>query len=362
MNTSIAERRLVNQCINGKEQLKPEEVVRRLGAVQAQDYMQAVWAVGLRTPAASLAEIERAIAERKIVLTWTLRGTLHFVPPEDVKWLLQLCAPRLLKQAARRLAQLELDEKVLKRSGEIICHALNDRERITRPDLLKLLEEEGIQTTGQRGYHILWHNAYNGLICFGPLQGKQQTFVLLDEWIEHSRELSYEKAPAELALRYFTAHGPATVQDFAWWTGLTLTEARSGLDAVKERLVCERIEGSDYWMPDTPAGLMNESSGVHLLAGFDEYILGYKDRSAVLEPETAPQIVPGNNGIFLPTIAAGGHILGTWKRSIKSKGVELIFFPFEPMDAGMETGLMQAAERYAAFLGLPILKFSVSAI
>ncbi|KWX80608.1 hypothetical protein AMQ84_03000 [Paenibacillus riograndensis] len=357
MSTNIAHRRLANQLINSPDSFEPEEVVRRLGALQAQDYLQAVWAVGLRTPSATLAGVERAIAEGRIVLTWTLRGTIHCVPPEDVKWLLQLSGPRLLKQAVRRMAQLELDERTLERSREIIYNALANGGSIRRPDVLALLEGEGIRTDGQRGYHILWHSAYSGLICFGPRSGKQQTFVLLNKWVEHSRELSFEESLSELALRYFTAHGPATVKDLAWWAGITLTEARAGLDAVKPELIAETITGTEYWMPAAPAAETQfPSKEVHLLPGFDEYILGYNDRSAVLEPETAPRIVPGNNGVFLPAIAAGGQILGTWKRTVKSKGVELNFSPFEPLEHKWEEKLMQAAERYAAFLGLSVLK------
>ncbi|MNC32864.1 hypothetical protein D3C75_812370 [compost metagenome] len=323
----------------------------------AQDYLQAVWAIGLRTPSATLAEVEHAITEGKIALTWTLRGTIHCVPPEDVKWLLQLSAPRLLKQSVRRMEQLELDERTLERSRKIIYNALKNRAGIPRPELLELLESEGIRTEGQRGYHILWHCAYNGLICFGPRSGKQQTFMLLDNLVEHSRELSFEESLSVLAWRYFTAHGPATVKDFAWWGGLTLTDARTGLDAVKHKLEAEIISGAEYWMPGTPDVESNVlSEEVHLLPGFDEYILGYNDRSAVLEPETAPRIVPGNNGIFLPTIAAGGQILGTWKRTVKAKGVELKFSPFKTLDPKWEDKLMQAAERYAGFLELPVVK------
>ncbi|KAI7254764.1 hypothetical protein KC345_g11226, partial [Hortaea werneckii] len=167
--------------------------------MQAQDYMQAVWAVGLRTPSAGLSQVEQAIAEGKLLLTWTLRGTLHFVPSGNAKWMLQLCAPRILRQAASRLTQLELDDKSLERCRKIIYNALKGGRRITRSALMKLLEDQGISTSGQRGYHILWHSAYNGLICFGPRSGKEQTFVLLDEWVEHSQELSFNESLAELA-------------------------------------------------------------------------------------------------------------------------------------------------------------------
>ncbi|WP_054941236.1 winged helix DNA-binding domain-containing protein [Paenibacillus ihuae] len=362
MNREIAGLRLLNQYIISSANLEPGQVVRALGALQAQDYMQAAWAIGLRTPAAGLAGVEQAIAGRHLLLTWSLRGTLHFAPPEDVKWMIQLSAPRLLRQAGRRLAQLELDDKILGRCRKIIYQALKGGKCLTRLELLNLLEDQGISTAGQRGYHILWHSAYNGLICFGPIAGKQQTFVLLDEWVPLSRELSYEESLAELALRYFTTRGPATVHDFAWWAGLTVTEARAGLEAVRAGLASEVIGGSEYWMPDIPSAAGRHPAGVHLLPGFDEYILGYKDRSAVLEPELAPRIVPGNNGMFLPVIVSEGQVVGTWKRTIKKKGAELLLIPFEPLQDYSRAQLVSAAEAYAAFLGLTLIKLEYQEI
>jgi hypothetical protein len=244
-NKVIADRRLYNLLIAGSKLLTPEQVVQKLGALQAQDYMQVMWAIGLRTPSASLTDIERAVADRKIVLTWTLRGTIHCVPAEDVKWMLQLTSSRILGQAKSRLAQLGLDNRTLERCQEIIYDALKGGRQVVRSDLLQLLEDAGISTANQRGYHILWHCAYQGLICFGPINGKQQTFVLLEEWVLLSRELTFEESLAELAVRYFTAHGPATVNDFAWWVGMTLTDARRGLEAVKGELFSEQVEGRE---------------------------------------------------------------------------------------------------------------------
>lgn len=354
-NHVIASHRLYNLSITHSKLEKPEEIVKSLGAVQAQDYMQAIWAIGLRTGSAGIADIEQAVSARRLVLTWTLRGTIHFAPPEDVKWMIQLTAPRVLGQAKKRLAQVELDDATLIRCRRIIYNALKGGRQIERSVLLQLLEAEGIQTKNQRGYHILWHCAYQGLICFGPMHGKQQTFVLLDEWLLHSRELSYTESMAELALRYFTSHGPATLQDFAWWTGMTLADARIGLDAVKQNLLSEQMDGCEYWMPDSVALLTNENTGVHLLAGFDEFIIGYKDRSVVLTPETTPLVIPGKNGIFLPTLVIDGHVMGTWKRTIKKKGVEVLMAPFEQLGDRQEE-VAQAAERYASFLGLPLLR------
>ncbi|ULO09468.1 AlkZ family DNA glycosylase [Paenibacillus sp. 19GGS1-52] len=355
-NKIIADRRLNNLLIVGSKFLRPEQVVQKLGALQAQDYMQVMWAIGLRTPSASLTDIERAIVDRKIILTWSLRGTIHCVPSEDVKWMLQLTGSRVVGQAKSRLAQLGLDNGTLERCREVITEALKGGRQADRSELLRLLEEAGISTGNQRGYHILWHCAYQGLICFGPVNGKQQTFVLLDEWVPHSREFSIDESLAELALRYFTAHGPATVNDFAWWAGMTLTDARRGLETVKGVLFSEQIEGREYWMSTASvAQPSEENSGVYLLPGFDEYILGFKDRSAVLKPETAPRIVPGINGVFLPTLVVDGQVIGIWKRIFKKKGIELVITPFEQL-GDSEERVLRAAERYAVFVGLPLLK------
>ncbi|WP_339320012.1 winged helix DNA-binding domain-containing protein [Paenibacillus sp. FSL R10-2734] len=355
----IANMRLHNHMIAEPLHHSPEQIVKKLGAMQAQDYMQAVWAIGLRSPATKLADIERAIADRKIILTWSLRGTLHFVPAEDVKWMLQLSAPRLVSQTKRRMAELGLDDQILERCREIIVDALKGGKQMDRSALLQLIEEEGIHTGNQRGYHMLWNSAYQGLICFGPMNGKQQTIVLLEEWVPDSRELTYERSLQELALRYFTARGLATVQDFAWWAGITLTDARRGLEAAKSELQSELIEASEYWTSSKLQARAEEDSNVYLLPGFDEYILGYKDRSAVLEPETAPLIVPGNNGVFLPMIIVGGQVVGTWKRTFKKKGIEIVIHPFGELGEAIDA-VFKAAERYAAFIGLPILKISVS--
>src|SRR5437667_8624903 len=187
-----------------------------MGALQAQDYQQSLWAVGLRTQSATVADIEQSIAHRKIVRTWPMRGTLHFVPGDDAKWMLSLSASRMLAKGRRRLEQLELDETIMERCKELFSDALKGNGRLSRPNAMQLLEDAGISTRNQRGYHILWYLAQTGLICLGPMQDKQQTFVLLDEWIPHSKALSREESLVELALRYFVSRGPAPVHDFAW--------------------------------------------------------------------------------------------------------------------------------------------------
>lgn len=308
---SIPYRRLLNLRINAGRLDRPEQVVKQLVAMQAQDYHQALWAIGLRMQASTAADIEQAISDRKIIQTWPMRGTIHFVSPDDVRWLLKLSAARTLAQDKRRLEQLELNQDIIERSKQIMYDALQGNKQISRPLLMQLLEEAGISTINQRGYHLLWYIAQSGHICMGPREGKQQTFVWLDEWVPKSKELSMSEALAALAERYFTSHGPATVYDFAWWAGITLSAARQGVEAVQSRLVSEKVNNQEYWEGEgehIQTTTTDSASTVYLLPGFDEHLLGYKDRSAVLIAEDAQHIVPGNNGVFKSTIIIDGQV------------------------------------------------------
>jgi hypothetical protein len=268
--------------------------------------------------------------------------------------MLSLSVSRMLAQGKRRLAQLELDVTIMERCKELFVFALEGDQRLSRPDLMQLLEDAGISTEGQRGYHILGYLSQTGLICLGPMQDKQQTFVLLDEWVPHSKAFSREESLAILAQRYFASRGPATIHDFAWWAGLTLTDARLGLEAAKPELISDQRDGKECWMTgDTRDQRAYDPSRIYLLPGFDEHLLGYKDRSAVLAAEHAPKIVPGNNGMFLPTMVVAGQVIGTWKRRLKKNALEITVHPFTDPGASEES-IMQAAKRYSNFIGLPL--------
>lgn len=361
-SADVAHRRLLNQRIAGERFGRPDEVVRWMGAMQAQDYRQALWAIGLRTTAAMLADVTEAIATRTIVQTWPMRGTLHFVAAENAKWMLELLAPRRLAADRSRRRQLELDESLLARCAHLVQEALRGGGRLTRSGVMRLLEDARISPKGQRGYHILWYLAQIGLICLGPLQDKEQTFVLLDEWVPAARRLARADALAELASLYFTSHGPATVDDFAGWTGLTLSDARAGLEAGRTGLLSERRDAKAYWVAaNTPDHTMHDTSGVYLLPGFDEYLLGYKDRGDVLAPAHAHNVAPGGNGIFFPLIVAGGQVVGTWKRTLKQSGVAITLSPFTQPGISKErlASLANAAQRFSDFLDVPLVSTEI---
>ncbi len=355
---NIAWQRLCRQQIVTPRFVTPSAVVRWLGALQGQDYTGAKWAIGLRLPGSTDVDIEAAIANKVIVRTWALRGTLHLVAAEDLRWLVTLMAPHVLAGTARRFRELGLDEVTLMRSNMLIAHALQDGVPRSRSDLFAMLEAHGLTTGGQRGIHRLLRASLDGLIYQGVAQRNVPTFIALDETLPNSKTLTRDEAVVELARRYFTSHGPATQQDFVWWSGLPTADARMALDALKPQLSQENVGDQCYWMAATHAMDNADNAtiaNVHLLPGFDEYLLGYRHRSAVLDPHYANRIVPGGNGVFYPTIVSNGRVVGTWKRVFKKGSVVISPQPFTGLTATEHTGFNAAAQRYGEFLGMPVV-------
>jgi len=349
----IARQRLYAQHLAGRSFDTPEAAVRWFGAVQAQDFSGALWALGLRMRSATVETIEEAIARRTIVRTWPMRGTLHFVAADDAHWVLHLLAPRVLSGSARRLARdYGIDEAVLAQSREVATRALVGGKRLARPAMYRALEAAGISAAGQRGLHILWWLAQEGLICLGPRDGKQPAFVLLDEWVPAGRVPGYEEALAELARRYFTGHGPATLQDFVWWSGLRVSEARQALDLARSSLESGQAGGRVYWFsPGLPAP-PDLTGTTHLLPAYDEFTVGYRERSAAVEAHERAR--PGLGSLLLgPVILIDGQIRGTWQRTIEKNRVIIHARPFSRLDAGQTHSIIAAADRYGSFTGLP---------
>lgn len=350
--TTIALRRYASQRIVPQAAGGPGEVVRQLGAVQAQDYLGALWALGARTPDTTEAQVEQAIAAKELVRTWPMRGTIHLVPPADVRWMLKLLTPRVAQRTQARHRQLGLDATALAAAEGVLVAILAGGRAVPRPALFEQLEAAGIATAGQRGYHILVHHAQAGLICFGPRAGKQPTFVLLDEWLPPAPEPSREEALAALALRYFTGHGPASLSDYVWWSGLTVADAKAGLAASAGRLARAECAGQSYYFADAEG--TGDEGQVFLLPPFDEYLIGYRDRGASLDAAHSHMVSPGANGIFHPIVVHGGRVVGTWRRTLKAERVVIGFSPFAPWGASLWPMVETAAARYARFLGLPV--------
>ncbi len=347
---TIAHQRLHQQRISQPDFETPGAVLGWFGAIQGQDYTGAKWSLGLRLPGSTDADIEGAIADKIILRTWLMRGTLHLVTAADLRWIQELVAPRMLASLARRHQELELDEATFARSNDLLLKALEGGQTLDRAQLLDMLEANGISTKGQRAPHLLQKASLDGLICQGAAPKSNPLYMLLDEATPERNPLGREEALAKIALCYFTSRGPATVQDFAGWLGLPIGEARIGLETVKAQLVEANIDGQIYWC--VPAAAEAAAPATYLLPGFDEYILGYKDRSAVLEPQHAGKICPGGNGVFFPTIVIDGQVVGVWKRTLKKDKVIITLEPFNPLTESERDSIAAAVPRYGEFLGL----------
>jgi hypothetical protein len=345
--------RLHNQLIAQHRFTQPEKVVAWLGGMQGQDFSGAKWSVALRLPDATDADVVRAIDAGKIIRTWPMRGTLHLVAAQDVRWMLMLTSPKNIAGSASRRNNLELDDKTLARCREVFSKALQGGKQLSRDGMYAALAQAKISTEGQRGYHILWNCALHGLICSAATNDKDQNFALIDEWVAPTKEKTREEALAELASRYFISRGPATLQDFIWWSGLSAAEARIGLDAIKSKLVQETVGKLTYWMP-ADISMPKAQPSAFALPGFDEYLLGYKDRSAVLDAAHAEKVCPGGNGMFFSTIVIDGRVVGTWKRVIKKAGIEITATAFTSLSQADKKRFAVAAKRYGEFLAMPV--------
>jgi hypothetical protein len=347
----IAQQRLYNQQVSRKTFKTAEEVVHWMVAMQAQDYLAALWTVGLRTTQAdSITEsvVEQAIADRKIIRTWPMRGTLHFVAAEDVRWLLRLLTPRVIRSSAGRHRQLELDEGIFLKCRKLFEQALQGGKQLTRAALYQILEEAGVSPHAQRGLHILSYLAQKEVICFGSRHRKQHTFTLLDEWAPEGKDIQGDEALATLAKRYIQSRGPVTAYDFATWSGLTLTDARKGFELVKDHFDQAIVDGQVSYFPEPDAAASTDHETCFLLPAFDEMLCGYKDRTAILSSAHTRSMIL-KNGILNPSIIFKGKVAGSWKRTLKKDEVVIEVNPFVPINKKQNKALVKAGEQYASF-------------
>jgi Winged helix DNA-binding domain len=348
----IARQRLHNQLIARNPFTEPASVVHWLGAVQSQDYAAAQWAIGLRSQAMTSDAVEQACASGAILRTHVMRPTWHFVSPDDIRWLLALTAPRVNAQNAHYYRRLELDDSLFQRSNAALVRALQGGKQLTRAELALVLRQEGIASDNLLRLTFLMIRAeLDGVICSGARRGKQFTYALLDERAPHARRLERDEALAELSMRYFTSHGPATMQDLVWWSGLTMADVRVGIRMVGSRLIHEIVNGQTYWFAPSAPPAWHTAQSAYLLPNFDEYIVGYTDRSAVYDASRARGLDPRGNILFSHLVVLDGQVVGSWTRSLQKE--VLLFTPtlLDPLNELEMRALRAAAERYAAFLG-----------
>ena len=305
--------------------------------------------------------IEQAFTDGTILRTHILRPTWHFVLPADIRWMLALTAPRIIAASAYYYRTLGLDDTIFSHSNAILAKALQGGNQLTRTELASVLQQAGIATDNlQRFGQIIMRAELDGIICSGARRGKQFTYALLDERAPQARILDREESLAELAGRYFTSHGPATLQDFVWWSGLTVADARIGLELVTSQLMHEVIDGQTYWRSASMPSAKDLSQTIYLLPNFDEYTVGYTDRSAIFDMSDAEKFdTPGN--VLNPTIVLDGLVVGTWKRTIKKDTVTLTPSLFTTLTKAESRALVESASRYSAFLNIPVnIDFNLS--
>lgn len=336
----------------------PLEVVQWQLETQSQDWGASRWAIGSRLPAgAQDADVLAGYDAGEIVRSWPQRGTVHAVAARDLPWMLELTGVRALTGLARRWQVLGIDEAFLERAGEIAVQLLRGGASCSRMELRNALVDGGLDMSlGQRSYHVVWYLAQTGTLVLGPTRDGEQLLVLLDEWIPDPLVLDRAAGLAELGRRYLMSHGPASVDDLAWWTGLTRSDCRQAIDANGEDLVELSCGDRTLWMlreqheqldPDLPAA----ARGVHALASFDEHLLGYRLRDDVLDPDYATAVDPGRNGVFRYTLTRAGVTVATWSRTRLTRSVRIDVTPLQPLPARLHGSARRALERWASFFG-----------
>jgi hypothetical protein len=324
-----------NMRVHGQRLLAPfktpVDAIRHMTCTQAQDFQGSTASIALRTAGRSITEVHNAYNAGSIVRSWPMRGTLFAVAAEDLGWMLSLTAEKVLHQTTKRREDLGLDADSLRRARDVAVQNLSQGP-MTRTELLTAWENSKHSVAGGRGYHSLFHLAVSGVLCLGPMHGNEQCFVLRDTWISHSKELPRDEAIALWFTRYVNSHGPVTVADFLWWTKLLVRDLAPLIPRLRTQFEILTVAREEYWA--SPAAIDaylrpgGSTAATLLLPGFDELVLGYGDRKTIVSKQHESQIVPGNNGVFQPTIVRAGRALATWKRPTKI-GAPVEISPFE---------------------------------
>lgn len=344
----IIKMRLGNQQLSKPLFTDPADVVRWLGAVQSQDYAGGKWGLACRLQKATDDGINKAFDAGSILRTHVLRPTWHFVLPEDIRWMVELSEPRISAFSAKYFSDLGLDKSLFKRSNRIIVKALEAGEYLTKKEIGEALEKGKIDTTELRLTYIIIRAELDRLICSGPRRGKQMTYALIDHRAPKARVLKRDEALRELATRYFTSRGPATVQDFAWWSGLSAMDSRKAIEIINAGLLKEAIDGQTYYYTSNPTVLdTKKGKQLHLLPSWDEYAVAYKDRRLLIDPQYEKH---AGHGIFSPIAVVNGKIKGTWRRELKANAVEVEVRYFEDLTKSSREKMAATARLYSRYL------------
>ena len=348
--SEISNIRLVNQQISATSFRSAQEIVSWMGAMQALDFAMAKWAIGTRLPGSDEKDIENAINKGEIIRTHLLRPTWHFVSSNDIYWMLELTAPAIKSSMKSRHKKLEINELLLEKYLNLIQKSLEGGSHLTREEIVAVLKKEKIVTENNRASHILFMAELDGIICNGILKNKKQTYTLLNERVPKKRNITKEEALEKLANRYFVSHGPATLQDFSWWSGLPAGAARNALEMAKPGLISEKTDSNTYWMSGSSPVTLKDKTQVYLLPAYDEFLISYRDRNPSLSHINNKKTI-SVNGIFKPLIILNGQVTGIWKRTIKNEKVivETFFFK-QQLSKSAKILIEKKAEAFGKFL------------
>jgi len=346
--------RMHNQCISESLFELPEQVVSWLALCKLK-ITPAKWAVALRSNNLTNSLLDQDFAEGKILRTHVLRPTWQLVTPADIGWMLQLSAQRVHEQMAHWYRSSGLDNAVFKKTNAIITKVLRGGNHLTRFEIGSMFKHSiiGFELNNLQLAFIMLHAELNGVVCSGALKGKEHTYALLEERAPKTIKLTRDEALAELTKRYFASHGPATVKDYAWWSSLSVAEVKRGIEIVASQLNHETLAGHDYWFINSDDNKPASKSAIYLLPNFDEYIIGYTDRSAIFDAAYAQGLDARHNPLFQHTIVIDGQIMGTWKRKLKKGKVVVAAKPFVKLLSSQQELLVKAVARYGKFVDLP---------
>jgi len=356
MTLDIVRYRLHTQLLSQSTLNQPAQVVEWLGAVQSQDYAGAKWALAQRLQEPTNdAAIDRDFNEGKILRTHLMRPTWHFVTPADIRWLLKLTAPRVHAVNAFMYRSQGLDKPTLRKGNAMLEKSLRGGNQLTRSELSSIFQKAGLigDAHGVRMGYFLMYAELDGLICSGARRGKQFTYALLEERVPPVKPLTSDEALAELTRRYFATRGPATLQDFTWWSGLTMADAKKGIDMVKSQFVNEVWNDQSYWFADSVLPVKMKSPPAHLLPNYDEYFIGFKDRGAIAEIAENVGIKRDDPSLIAHIVILGGQIIGGWKRTLKKDAVLIELKLFTKLTKAENQAISKSVEQFGKFLGLP---------
>lgn len=350
---SLLVARLANQQLIQTDIKDAKSIVSWMGAMQAQDFNMAKWGIGVRLLGSTDTEIENTINKGDIIRLHILRPTWHFVSSDDIYWMLDLSASRLSTSLKTADKMLDLTPEFVSKTYSILIDILDKEPNLTRQEIGEKLNLNNSILDSHRLNCIMFHAEVDSIVCNGVVKGKKQTYDLLEKKVPKGNEVfNKEESLYKLARKYFQSHGPATLQDFVWWSGLTIKEAKTGIESIMPDFIQEVIEGQTYIFHNSTVNHKLEDDIVHLLPAFDELFVSYKDRKEILKLEHQKKVII-SNGVFKPTVFLNGEIIGIWNRVVKKNRIISDISCFKNPSKKIQGLISQAATDFDKYMMNP---------